>query len=130
MSREINLHTHTATFQIDMVAAGDRATYRGSFKVNCLLSPLDLISSDALYRKLLGGTNPSYASEYVSNLAYALSQLKYRITEAPAWFKSEDGSLDGSHIDDAILLKVFDESAECEEEYRKGNEQKYQKAKN
>tara|TARA_R100000951_G_C2653160_1_gene185153 strand:+ start:5278 stop:5766 length:489 start_codon:yes stop_codon:yes gene_type:complete len=126
---DINYHMGTATFPIDMVAGGNKQTYKGMFKVKCILGPLEVIESDALYRKLLGDSNPNFASEYVGSLAYALSQLKYRIIDAPAWYKN-DIKMDGSHVDDAILLSIFDVAVEAEEEYRKGIEEKYQKARN
>ena len=118
----------TATFQISMEAASNRATYKGSFKVKCILSPLDVINADALYRKLLGTTNPNFASDYVGSLSYALAQLKYRIIDSEAWFKNNT-DIHGSHTDDAILLHIFDEAVECESDYRAGIEEKYQKAK-
>jgi len=128
MDRDINYHMATATFYIDMVAAGNRSTYKGAFEVKCLISPLELIRSDALYRKLLGDTNPNYASDYVGSLSYALSQLKYRVVSSPAWY-SNGTDIDGSHIDDAILLKIFDDAIECEAEYRLGIDKKYLEAK-
>lgn len=128
MDNEINLYMGTATFFVDMEASGSRATHKGQFKVRCILSPIEFINSDSLYRELLGKTNPEYATEYVSSLCYALSQLRYRIMECPAWFKNET-RIDGSHVDDAILLSILNSAVECESDYRKQIEEKYSKAK-
>ena len=129
MNIEIDFYMGTATFFVDMVAAADKATYKGQFKVKCILNPLEYINSDALYRELLGKTNPQYASEYVSQLAYALSQLKYRIIKSPSWFKNNSTGVDGSNVDDKILLQIFEKTIQAEEDYRKGIEERYNSAK-
>jgi len=125
---DINFHMGTATFNISMEAAASKTKYQGMFKVKCVLSPLHYIQSDSMYRELLGKTNPQFASEYVSQLSYALSQLKYRIIDSPAWFKNQETGIDGSNIDDSILLYVLDKAVECESEYREGMEDRYKKA--
>ena len=129
MSIEIDYLMGTASFHVNIEAAASRATYKGMFKVKCILSPLQYIESDSLYRKLLGKDNPQFANEYVSNLCYALSQLKYRIIEAPEWFKGAESELYGSSIDDNILLHILDLAVKAEDDYRQGTEEKYKEAK-
>ena len=128
MDREIDFYMGTATFHVNMESSADKATYKGKFKVRCVLSPIEFIRSDSMYRELLGNSNPQFATDYVSSLCYALSQLKYRIIESPAWYKNPDG-IDGGNLDDSILLKVLDEAVNCESDYREGIEKKYEKAK-
>lgn len=130
MSIEIDYNLGVANFSVNIEAAGDKSTYKGNFKVKCILSPLEYIQSDATYRELLGKTNPQFANDYVAQLSYALSQLKYRIISSPSWFKSETNSINGSHVDDRVLLYVLDKTIECEEKYRKGIEERYNKARN
>ena len=119
----------TASFYINMEANSSKETLKGTFKIKCVLSPLEYINADSMYRELLGKTNPQYASEYVSQLCYALSQLKYRIIQSPAWFKNAETGINGSSIDDNILLYVLDKCVEAEGDYRKGVEERYEKAR-
>lgn len=128
MENNIDYYMGTATFEVNIEAAADKATYKGQFKVKCVLSPFEYIKSDAMYRELLGKVNPQYANEYVNQLSYALAQLKYRVMEAPSWFEEHNG-IKGSNVDDKVLLYVFDQAVSCEEEYRTGIEEKYKKAK-
>jgi hypothetical protein len=130
MEIQIDYNTGTAEFFVNLEAAADKSTYKGHFKVKCVLSPLDYIQSDATYRELLGKTNPQLADAYVSQLAYALSQLKYRIISNPSWFDNDVNGIKGSGVDDKILLFILDKTIEAEEQYRKGVEEKYEKAKN
>jgi hypothetical protein len=129
MNNSIDYHMATATFRVNLEASSDKSTYKGMFKVKCVLSPLEYISSDAFYRELLGKHNPQFASEYVSQLCYALSQLKYRVIDAPDWFYNKETGISGSSIDDNILLFVLDKAVEIESEYREGMEKKYKEAK-
>jgi hypothetical protein len=65
----------------------------------------------------------------VSQLAYALSQLKYRIISNPSWFDNDVNGIKGSGVDDKILLYILDKTIEAEEQYRNGIEEKYEKAR-
>lgn len=129
MEIDIDYNMGTAEFFVNLEAAADKSTYKGNFKVKCVLSPLDYIQSDGTYRELLGKTNPQFANEYVAQLAYALSQLKYRIISNPSWFDNSVNGIKGSNVDDRILLYVLDKAIQAEEQYRKGIEEKYNKAK-
>lgn len=129
MEINIDYNMGTAEFFVNLEAAADKSTYKGHFKVKCVLSPLDYIQSDATYRELLGKTNPQFANDYIAQLAYALSQLKYRIITNPSWFDNESNGIKGSNVDDNILLIVLEKAIEAEEMYRKGIEEKYKKAK-
>jgi len=129
MKYDMDIFSGTASFSVSIDASSNKQTYNGLFKVKCILSPLEYINSDSLYRELLGKTNPQMASEYVSNLCYALSQLKYRMIESPTWFKTDSVSLDGSDIDDKILMHILDLAVGAENEYRTKIEEKYSVAK-
>jgi len=125
----IDYQTGTATFFIDMEASADRSVYKGIFKVKCVLSPLEYINADSMYRELLGKTNPQYASDYVGQLCYALSQLKYRVMDSPDWFKNRENGINGSSIDDTILLYILDKAVDSEAQYRDGIKERYENAK-
>jgi hypothetical protein len=129
MSIDIDYNLGIASFAINLEAAGTKETFKGNFKVKCILSPLDYIQSDATYRELLGKSSPQLVDQYVAQLAYALSQLKYRVTQSPSWFKNDINGIDGSHVDDKILLYIFDKAIEAEEQYREGVEERYNKAR-
>ncbi len=129
MKIDINHMMGTASFFVNLEASASKTTYKGLFTVKCVLSPMEYIHANSLYRELLGKTNPQFASEYVSNLCYALSELKFRIIDSPAWFKSQDSSVDGSNIEDNILLFILDKAVSSEETYRKDMEEKAEAAK-
>lgn len=123
---EIDYYMGTATFFVD-IESSDKKTFRGQFKVKCILSPLEFVRCDSMYRELLGKVNPQLATEYVSQLSYAMSQLKHRIMECPTWFRDESTGVKGN-VDDKVLLHVFDKSVEAEAQYREGIEERYEKA--
>jgi len=105
--------------EFDYHDVGDRTntTYMGVFRVKTIVSPMDMIRADRLYRELIGSVNPHMASKETQNFAFALSQLKVRILEAPDFYKNSD--LDGSHLDSNILIDIINKSIDAEEEYKK-----------
>ena len=105
--------------EFDYHGVGDRTntTYMGVFRVKTIVSPMDMIRADRLYRELIGSVNPHMASKETQNFAFALSQLKVRILEAPDFYKNSD--LDGSHLDSNILIDIINKSIDAEEEYKK-----------
>ena len=125
----IDLLMGTATFMVNMEASSNKATHKGMFKVKCVLSPLEYVNANALYRQLLGKDNPQFASDYVSRLCYAMSELKYRIIDAPDWFKNETTGINGSNVDDNILLYILEKAVECEGQYREMIDKKYKEAR-
>ena len=101
-----------AVFDINIVGVHTNNSYYGTFKVKCLLSPIEQIKADKLYRDLLGN-NAHLASNHVGQLAYAASQLHLRVTEAPPFWESND--LGGSHIEDEnVILSVLDSAIEAQ----------------
>lgn len=105
-----------ATFQMNETGEITNETYRGTFQVKCLLSPIGYMDADKLYRQLLGD-HIAFASERARNAAFALSQLKYRIIRFPPFWGNPQ--LPGGQIeDDNIVQYVFEESIKAEEKYR------------
>ena len=99
-----------------------KQSYIGTFKVKTILSPMEFIKADKLYRELLG-QNLHYASNLAQNYAFALSQLKQRIVEFPPFW--EDRELNGSHVkDDNIVMEIMELAAETEALYREDKDKK------
>lgn len=98
-------------FDINMVGEHSNSTYMGNFKCKALLSPLEQIRADKLYRDLLG-QNSHLSSNHVSQLAYALAQLSVRLVEWPPFW--ENNGLNGGHVkDESVILQVLELSLEA-----------------
>jgi len=99
-------------FDINLVGTLTNNTYLGTFKVKCLLSPIEQIKADKLYRDLLGN-NAHLTSNHVASLAYAASQLHMRIVDAPPFWDGAD--LGGTHIEDEnVILEVIEKAIEAQ----------------
>lgn len=125
----IDYFSGTATFMVNIESGVTKTTYRGVFKVKCVLSPLEYIHADGFYRELIGKSNPQFVADYVAQLCYALSQLKYRVMDCPDWFKNKETGILGSGVDDNVLLFVLDKTVDCELQYREGIKERYEKAR-
>lgn len=130
-SNEMNIDyfAGTATFMVNIESGVTKTTYKGVFKVKCVLSPLEYIYADAFYRELIGKSNPQFVADYVGQLCYAISQLKYRIMDCPDWFKNRENGIHGSNIDDNVLLYILDKTVDSELQYREGIKERYEKAR-
>ena len=105
----------TATFSINVVGRLTKDSYMGTFKVKCLISPLEEIAADKRYRDLLGD-NSHLAQEHIRQQAFALAQLEQRIIEMPPFW--ENDTLGGGHIKDTnVVLHVLDQAIEAQEKY-------------
>jgi len=111
----------------DFSSVGDRTntTYMGEFCVKCVMSPMDHLKADRLYRELIGSINPHLASQDAKNYAFALSQLKQRVLESADFFKNRE--LDGSHLDSNVLIGIINKAIEAEEEYKEQQDEKTKK---
>jgi len=115
-----------ATFEINIIGQSTKQTYLGEFKVICLLSPMSVLEADKLYRTLLGAEGSLYASERAKNLAFALSQLKYRVVSSPPFW--DNRKLGGSHIpDDNVIIEIINLAIEAEEKYLQEKEEEAEK---
>lgn len=112
---EVDLDNATATFKIDLVGKQTQESYKGVFVVKCLLNPMDFINADKTYRQLIGG-KPMEAHEHASALAFALSQLKYRVNKFPPFWENRE--MPGGHIDDDnIIIEVLNRALYAQERY-------------
>jgi hypothetical protein len=116
----MELVEQVATFTVNIIGRHSKSSYMGTFKVKCLLSPLEEIAADKRYRDLLG-SNSHLAQERVRQQAFALAQLEQRIIAMPPFW--ENDTLPGGHIsDDNVLLHVLDEAIEAQNKYIQGKE--------
>jgi hypothetical protein len=114
---DIIIEGNTATWSM-RVEGLVNGTYAGSFRFKCYLSPTQQIAANREYRELLGA-NPSFASEHESFLAYALTQLKYRIvTSPPFWASQNPAALAGDIADENVLSAVLDAAVVSELKYK------------
>jgi hypothetical protein len=91
-----------------------RGTYAGTFKFRCFLTPTMKIAANREYREMLG-PNPSMAGEHESELAWALSQLRQRVLEAPPFWQA--GKMAGDIEDANIIQTVLDAAIRAELKY-------------
>lgn len=104
----------TVSFRFAEVGARTRTTYTGPFKVKAGMSPFDELSAGRDMRALLG-EHGVQAVDHEINIAYALSQLRYRIVEAPGFWseKARDG-FGGADLDSNVILSILDYAIEAE----------------
>lgn len=114
-----------AVFDLNILGDRTNQTYMGTFKVKCLLSPLEEIEADKVYRELLG-PNSHLAQEHVRQQAFALAQLDQRIIEAPPFWDNQ--ILGGGHIKDRnMVLEVLEKAIEAQEKYVEQKEKELEK---
>jgi hypothetical protein len=99
-------------------------TYTGTFKFRCYLSPLQKIAAGREQRELLGESRawvetPDY--EHESFLAYALTQLKYRVLSAPPFWTSAgiNKTHEGDIPDEDVIEKILDAAVRSELKYKR-----------
>jgi hypothetical protein len=110
----------TAKFTVNITGRHSKNSYMGTFRVKCLLSPLEEIAADKRYRDLLGA-NSHLAQERIRQQAYALSQLEQRVIEMPPFW--ENDVIPGGHVqDDNVILDILDLAIEAQEKYIKDKE--------
>jgi hypothetical protein len=94
-------------------------TYVGVFKFKCYLTPLQAIAAGKEQRELLG-SNMALATDHESFLAYALTQLKQRIIQAPPFWASAspNKAIEGDLPDENIIEAVLDAAIRSELKYK------------
>ncbi len=115
---DIKIEGNVAVWELK--AEGDiNGTYMGIFKFKCYLDPLEQIKANREYREMLG-LNPLTAPEHESWLAYALTQLKYRVVSAPPFWTStlDVSGIPGNIPDENILSDVLAAATDAEVKYR------------
>jgi hypothetical protein len=104
----------TVTFRIAEVGARSRVTYEGPFRVKSGLSPFDELSASRDMRALLG-EHGVQATDHEVNIAYALSQMKYRLIEGPLfWSEKAREGFGGADLDSNVIIAVLTAAVEAE----------------
>lgn len=122
MSENYRFEGSHASFDVNEIGSRSKNTYMGTFKVKCILSPLDLVKIDRTYREMIGDINPHLASQNVENVVFALSQLKYRVVEFPDFWKNVE--INGGHVDENVLIEIINLAIGAEDEYIKKEDQR------
>ena len=122
----MKIEDNMGIFVISEFDEEENQTYIGEFKVKLILSPLDILASDRDYRELIGNTNPFMATNDATNIAFALSQLKYRIVSAPVFWEASTGYRAG-HVPKRILYSVLDKSLELQERFKRSKKEEMEK---
>ena len=108
---DIQIEGNVATWNIGGTSGLIMGTYFGVFKFKCYLTPMERIAAGREYRELLGG-NPTLAMKLEDDLAFNLSQLKYRIISAPPFWNN------GEIPDHEVIDKITDAAMSAELKYR------------
>jgi hypothetical protein len=112
---DITIENNIATWDINYT--GDvHGLYIGTFKFKCYLDPLEQIKANRDYREMIG-PNPLGTPEHESFLAYALTQLKYRVITAPPFWSSTQG-VGGNLPDEGVISEVLNAATDSELKYR------------
>lgn len=115
---DIVIEGNTATWEIKM--DGDiNGTYLGAFRFRCYLTPTQRLAASRDYRELLG-PSPTLALTNEDNLAFSLTQLKYRIISAPPFWTSSQSTtnMSGDLPDENVIQAVLDAAISAELKYR------------
>lgn len=100
---DILIEGNTASWEVRL--DGDiQGTYTGTFKFRCYLTPTQRLAASREHRELVG-PHASLAPTHDDNLAFSLSQLKYRVLSAPPFWASNgiSGDIPDSNVIDAVL---------------------------
>jgi hypothetical protein len=115
--KDLVLENNTVRWEISTV--GDiHGLYVGSFVFKCYLTPAEKLAAGRDYRELLG-SNAVFALKHEDDLAFTLSQLKYRVISGPPFWSSAltgDG-LAGGIADEKILSAIFEAATASEFKY-------------
>lgn len=115
---EIIIEGNQAKWNINKVGAIN-GTYAGQFVFRCVLTPSQKIAANRDYREMLG-VNPTLADEHVSFMAYALTQLRYRIISSPPFWTATQqiNGIDGDIVDEDIISEVLDAAVHAQLKYK------------
>lgn len=115
---DIRIENNVAVWEINAVG-NIMGSYHGTFRFRTFLTPLQQISAGREERELIG-INMSLAPEHEKFMAYALTQLKYRIVSAPPFWSSANtfGGLAGDLPDEEIINMVLSAAIDAEIKYK------------
>jgi hypothetical protein len=110
-NNDLLLNGSQATYVMPLTQGEVLGSYSGTFVFSCYLTPIQQLEAGREYRSLLGSHGPM-SSETEANIAFALSQLKYRVISAPPfWNSTKQGSGYAGDIPDLNILALILEKA-------------------
>ena len=116
---DIKINGNIATWVMPLTEGEYLGSYKGAFEFFCYLSPTQQLEAGREFRAFVGSQGAS-ASETELNLAYALSQLKFRIKSAPPFWNAtkQDSSYAGDIPDLNIIMLVLKAADRAEELFK------------
>lgn len=103
-----------AVFEIHIIGEETGELFMGTFRAKEKLSWSDQLAIDRLRRELLGPLGHE-ADVVTQNRALIISELTFRLTETPEWWKNSRGGLD--LIDNNVILIVYEKTKEVREKW-------------
>ena len=114
---DIILSANIATWEMRMEGAYT-GTFSGTFRFRCFLSPTQRIAIGREQRDLLGPM-ANLAPNDETMFVVMLTELKYRILEAPPFWAAASGSgYQGDILDENVLTEVFAAALDADLKYR------------
>ena len=112
----VDSETGRATIEIhNFVGNKTMNMYMGTFECKCLLTASDYIRMNRDFVNMVGASPDNDPTK----IAFALVQLKYRLTKFAPFWKAEDGLLHGGHIEDYNLIThLYNACLEAEKQYQ------------
>jgi hypothetical protein len=103
------------SFDIDIVGDTTGLPYKGTFSAKCILNMAGKHAMELEKTRLQADyANPSAG---LAGIAIALSTIRAKITEGPAWWKDSEGG--ATIIDENVVFKLYDECNKLEANWRK-----------
>lgn len=119
MENDIILEGNVAIWRMQPVQGDLGGTYTGTFKFRTFLDPLRQLQAGKEFREYLGA-QASQAPDSEANLAFALTQLKFRVISAPPFWTStlQDSGISGNVGDLNVIALVLDSAIRAETLYK------------
>lgn len=108
----MSIGAKTVNFSISLIGNVTGEKWVGEFTTKLRLSHRDQLARDRISRELLGDTRPDFASPRAINQANIFSDLRVRLTQAPAWWKESAEGLDLE--DDNVVAEVYNKALKFE----------------
>lgn len=102
---------NVGSFSLNLEGETTGTQWFGQFKAKKKLSLRDQLNRDKIRRELLG-TIGGESDPRALSIAYVLSELGVRITEAPPWWKEQANGLDME--DGNVVTKIYETALDIE----------------
>jgi hypothetical protein len=110
-----SLPKNEKSFDIDMHGDVTGLHYKGTFTARCVLSIASRHAMELEKTRLMADyANPSNG---LAGIAIALSSIRAKIVEGPAWWKDSDGG--ANLLDENVIFRLYDECNKLEAAWRK-----------